>query len=473
MKHLTILLPLLLFVASFQIHSSSLVVIENVTIIDADNPVRTEMTVVLEDGVIIAIEKSGSDKILVQKEDTLIDGTDKFLIPGLWDAHVHLTFIPEIDYKTSYRLFLSNGITSIRDTGAVLDKLQPAIRYAKENPNITPRLFYSGPLIDGSPSVYTGKEPGYPELSIEINEDIDLEALIEGMVGQGVSFLKTYEMLSKDLFIELLKISEDKNLKVTGHIPLGIDLFQAVDNGLDGMQHIRNLELACSKNANQELTKRLLLLENSESIPGSALRSKIHQSQRYTAIANIDEDRCNKVIKHLADNNVFQTPTLTINTVGSKRFFADKEWQDTYRFLPNKIRNRWLVDSKNLSKQAINKDYKTFEQWSFKVVSLFNKYDVKIIAGTDTPIGFLIPGFSLHKELELLVEAGLTPLQALRAATITPAEFFNMEDKIGTVEVGKYADLVILNNNPLQNIQHTQDIHTVIVKGHIQAFLNQ
>jgi imidazolonepropionase-like amidohydrolase len=126
-----------------------------------------------------------------------------------------------------------------------------------------------------------------------------------------------------------------------------------------------------------------------------------------------------------------------------------------------------------LSKQAINKDYKTFEQWSFKVVSLFNKYDVKIIAGTDTPIGFLIPGFSLHKELELLVEAGLTPLQALRAATITPAEFFNMEDKIGTVEVGKYADLVILNNNPLQNIQHTQDIHTVIVKGHIQAFLNQ
>ncbi len=101
MKHLTILLPLLLFVVSFQIHSSPLVVIENVTIIDADNPVRTDMTVVIEDGVFIAIEKSGSDKILVQKEDTFIDGTDKFLIPGLWDAHVHLTFIPELDYETA------------------------------------------------------------------------------------------------------------------------------------------------------------------------------------------------------------------------------------------------------------------------------------------------------------------------------------------------------------------------------------
>ena len=113
MKHLTILLPLLLFITSLQILSSPLVVIENVTIIDADNPVRTEMTVVIEDGVIIAIEKSGSDKILVQKEDTFIDGTDKFLIPGLWDAHVHLTFIPELDYETAYSLFLMNGITSI------------------------------------------------------------------------------------------------------------------------------------------------------------------------------------------------------------------------------------------------------------------------------------------------------------------------------------------------------------------------
>ena len=103
-----------------------------------------------------------------------------------------------------------------------------------------------------------------------------------------------------------------------------------------------------------------------------------------------------------------------------------------------------------------------------KMVGLFNKQGVKILAGTDTPIGFLTPGFSLHKELELLVESGLTPLQALRAATITPAEFFNLEDKMGTVEVGKFADLVILNNNPLHDIKHTQDIHAVILKGRIQ-----
>ena len=443
-------------------------VIENVTVIDATNPVRKDMTVIVDGDEIISVKESNLGEAVIYDEDIIVDGRGKFLIPGLWDAHVHLTFIPELDYETAYGLFLMNGITSIRDTGAILKKLKPAIAFAKKNPLITPRLFYSGPLLDGTPSVYKGAEPGYPELSVEINKDTNLMALVDSLIEQEVSFLKTYEMLSEDIFINLLKISEEKNLKVTGHIPLGIDLFKAVDNGLDGMQHIRNLELACTKDPSEGLSKRLLLLENSESIAGSALRSQIHQAQRYSSIEDFDEDRCTKVIEYLAVNNVFQTPTLTINTVGSKRFFADEEWQKTYEVLPNEVKNRWLKDSESMAQQPLNSSYQTYEDWSMKIVGLFNKQGVKILAGTDTPIGFLTPGFSLHKELELLVESGLTPLQALRAATITPAEFFNLEDKMGTVEVGKVADLVILNSNPLNDIKHTQDIHKVILKGRIQ-----
>ena len=457
-----------LFSTSQDIFSSKRVVIENVMLIDAGNPIREDMTIIVDGDKIVSIDKSNIGKTTLLHDDIVVDGRDKFVIPGLWDAHVHLTFIPELDYETAYRLFLMNGITSIRDTGAIFNKLKPAIAFAKKNPLKTPRLFYSGPLLDGTPSVYKGTEPGYPELSVEINEDTNLTALVDNLIEQEVSFLKTYEMLSEEIFINILKISEERNLKVTGHIPLGIDLFKAVDNGLDGMQHIRNLELACTKDPTVGLSKRLLLLENIESIPGSALRSKIHQAQRYSSIEDFDEDRCMKVIEHLVVNNVFQTPTLTINTVGSKRFFANEQWQETYKFLPNVVKNRWLKDSKSMAQQPINDSYKTYQDWSMKMVGLFNKQGVKILAGTDTPIGFLTPGFSLHKELELLVESGLTPLQALRAATITPAEFFNLEDKMGTVEVGKFADLVILNNNPLNNIKHTQDIHAVILKGHIQ-----
>ena len=457
-----ILLSLLL---SLSFGVSSRVIIENATLIDAETPKRIDMTLVLQEDEIVYIGKTNSKKISFQDDDTVIDATGKFIIPGLWDAHVHLTFIPELDYQTAYKLFLKNGITSIRDTGAVIEKLSPAIEFAEDNPSKAPRLFYSGPLIDGIPRVYKGSEPGFPELSIGVNKDTDKNLLVDNLIQEGVSFLKTYEMLTPEDFKELQEIAEERNLRVTSHIPLSMDLIDAVDAGLDGMQHIRNLELACAEEAGEMLIKRKQLLQNEDLLPGSSLRSKIHGLQRPKALMNINQQRCDEVIKYLASNNVYQTPTLTINTVGSKRFFANKEWQETYNFLPGDVKKEWLQNSINLAKQPIDESYKNFEKWSFNIVNLFNKHEVNIIAGTDTPIGFLTPGFSLHKELQLLVEAGLTPIDALKAATIIPAKFFNLEKEIGTIDVGKKADLLILNSNPLINIGNTADIQTVITKG--------
>jgi len=295
-------LSLTVFLLLFSLEASSRVIIENATLIDAAALARENMTVVVQGDEIKYIEKSNSTNIYITNKDSVIDATGKFLIPGLWDAHVHLTFIPELDYETAYKLFLMNGITSIRDTGAVLRKLQPAIDFANENPHTTPRLFFSGPLIDGNPRVYKGGEPGFPELSIEVSENTDLEALVDDLIKEGVSFLKTYEMLSPSTFIRLLKIAKQKNLRVTSHIPLSMDLTNAVDAGLGGMQHIRNLDLACAENAEEILAQRQELLKNLDLLPGSALRSKIHLSQRYAALGNIDDNRCNKIIKYLATN---------------------------------------------------------------------------------------------------------------------------------------------------------------------------
>ena len=156
-------LSLTVFLLLFSLEASSRIIIENATLVDGTSSIRENMTVVLQGNEIRSIKKSGSKNITIEDKDRVIDATGKFLIPGLWDAHVHLTFIPELDYETAYKLFLMNGITSIRDTGAVLRKLQPAIDFANENPHITPRLFFSGPLIDGNPRVYKGGEPGFPE----------------------------------------------------------------------------------------------------------------------------------------------------------------------------------------------------------------------------------------------------------------------------------------------------------------------
>ena len=440
------------------------IVIENITLIDAKNGTRTNQTVSIENGVIQSI---GSAK-LDMEDSQIIDGEGKYLIPGLWDAHVHLTFIPEIDHETHFKLYLKNGVTSIRDTGAILSKLQPSLNFIEENPNTTPRLFYAGPLIDGADRVYKGMEPGFPNLSIGIDETSNIPEVVDGLLKEGVTFLKSYEMLTKETYLELLKVAGQNGLRVTGHVPLSIDLEEAIEAGLGGMQHVRNMDLACAKDADNLLGDRQVSLENEASIAGSALRTHIHSSQRYYAIDNTDDERCLRIIMKLSEYGVFQTPTLTINTFDSRRFYADPKWRETYQELPEAAENNWMQGSLKLANIDVTENAKKFDAWSLSLVNKMHQEGVKIIAGTDTPIGYLTPGYSLHKELELLSEAGLSNMGVLRSATITPAEFFGMENQMGTIEVGKLADLVILDKNPLISISNTQSIHRVIVKGQIQ-----
>ena len=440
------------------------IVIENITLIDAKNGTRTNQTVSIENGVIQSI---GSAK-LDMEDSQIIDGEGKYLIPGLWDAHVHLTFIPEIDHETHFKLYLKNGVTSIRDTGAILSKLQPSLNFIEENPNTTPRLFYAGPLIDGADRVYKGMEPGFPNLSIGIDETSNIPEVVDGLVKEGVTFLKSYEMLTRETYLELLKVAGQNGLRVTGHVPLSIDLEEAIEAGLGGMQHVRNMDLACAKDADNLLDDRQVSLENEASIAGSALRTHIHSSQRYYAIDNTDDERCLRIIMKLSEYGVFQTPTLTINTFDSRRFYADPKWRETYQELPEAAENNWMQGSLRLANIDVTENAKKFDAWSISLVNKMHQEGVKIIAGTDTPIGYLTPGYSLHKELELLSEAGLSNMDVLRSATITPAEFFGMENQMGTIEVGKLADLVILDKNPLMSISNTQSIHRVIVKGQIQ-----
>tara|TARA_B110000008_G_scaffold80326_1_gene82056 strand:- start:1739 stop:3127 length:1389 start_codon:yes stop_codon:yes gene_type:complete len=440
------------------------IVIENITLIDAKNGTRTNQTVSIENGVIQSI---GSAK-LDMEDSQIIDGEGKYLIPGLWDAHVHLTFIPEIDHETHFKLYLKNGVTSIRDTGAILSKLQPSLNFIEENPNTTPRLFYAGPLIDGADRVYKGMEPGFPNLSIGIDETSNIPEVVDGLLKEGVTFLKSYEMLTRETYLELLKVAGQNGLRVTGHVPLSIDLEEAIEAGLGGMQHVRNMDLACAKDADNLLDDRQVSLENEASIAGSALRTHIHSSQRYYAIDNTDDERCLRIIMKLSEYGVFQTPTLTINTFDSRRFYADPKWRETYQELPEAAENNWMQGSLKLANIDVTENAKKFDAWSLSLVNKMHQEGVKIIAGTDTPIGYLTPGYSLHKELELLSEAGLSNMDVLRSATITPAEFFGMENQMGTIEVGKLADLVILDKNPLMSISNTQSIHSVIVKGQIQ-----
>lgn len=431
--------------------------ITHVTVIDAVGGVRENQTVIFDGDEIIAV--GPSDGELPTPAET-IDGTDKFLIPGLWDMHVHLTY-DEAFTDAMPHLFLSYGITSVRDTGGLIEKLQPVIEKMRAPDALAPRVFFSGPLLDGEFVVYDGGTN--PKIGIQNTTPEMAEANVAELSAAGVDFIKIYEMVSPEVFEALVQAGRDHGLPIAAHVPLSM-LARDAGPQVDSMEHLRNVELDCADNADELLQQRRAILDEHREGPGSALRTRIHGLQRDLAIAHYDEERCRQTIASLA--STIQVPTLSLNTLISSPPFEREDWEELLAKAPDAARLQWeqFVAGFDAIREAFGTSSADF---SMSLVGQMHAAGVPIGAGTDTPIGISLPGDSLHTELERLVEAGLTPLEALEAATIRPAEFFSLEDQMGTIEVGRQADLVLLNADPLENIVNTRAIAAVITRGRL------
>jgi hypothetical protein len=180
------------------------------------------------------------------------------------------------------------------------------------------------------------------------------------------------------------------------------------------------------------------------------------------AIANYDEARCDRVIDSLA--STLQVPTLRMTALNLAPPFAKADWNEALSRIRDDVRRELVSLAADISANPVDA-YTQFGEWARFLTGRMHQRGVPIGAGTDTPIFLSIPGYSLHEELEQLVAAGLSPLEALRAATVRPAEFFSIEDDIGTVDPGKRADLVLLDADPLSDIRNTRQISGVISKG--------
>lgn len=441
------------------------VVIQNISTIDAENGMNENQTVVIKDGRIM--EVASSDELSVSLESNeIIDGSGKYLIPGLWDAHVHFSYIEELA-PSMFDLFLVYGITSVRDTGGRIEFVKQWKDRAVANPTEAPRVMIAGPLLDGEPNVYDGSSPGRPPLSVGLETVEDVTEMVNRLDSMGVDLLKAYEMLTPEQFEEVIRLAEEKGLKVTGHVPLSMNAVSASSAGLNSMEHMRNLEVSMASNWEELQEQRLQLLEEGEDDPGGILRSRIHSAMRETAIENYDEERADEVLQALAENDTWQIPTLALNTRSVEKFYTDPEWQETFTLLPDSIEQEWYNSAEEGAQSEVSEFGAEYSNWLFSMVGKINEAGITMMAGTDTPIGLLTPGRSLHHELKVMVDAGLTPMEALEAATLNPARYFEMEDELGTINEGKWADLLILDANPLQDIQNTQQINMVIKQGKV------
>lgn len=440
-----------------RINQPNNLLITNITVIDAEHGQRENVDVLISNNIIVDVEKN-----LAPDASRRIDGTGKYLIPGLWDAHVHLAYEEGIDHRTFFPLSLAHGITYLRDTGGHLDRLATARIEATNNP-LTPDLYIAGPLIDGEKRVYDGN--GRPNLSVGAATPAEGATKVDQLAKQGVDFIKAYEMLAPDTFNAIVKRAKYHGLPVTAHIPLSMRAGQAAKSGIADMQHLRNLETDCVLDGDRLLNERLEMLAKNTAPNPAALRSTIHKAQRINAIRNADDTKCTELIATLSANKVSQTPTLVVSRFFSRALFADPQWRKSYDLLPLQSANSWRERTKSLLARNVTADETVFDGWLLSMVKRLHDGNVPLLAGTDAPIGFLTPGLSLHEELAMLVEAGLTPLEALRAATITPAVFFGLDKQQGTIAAGMKADMVLLNANPLTDIRNSVRIDAVIRNG--------
>ena len=433
-------------------------ILSNINIVDPIEGLSQNKSIIIEQGKVSDIVEKINPRDY--KTYTIHDLSGKYIIPGLWDAHVHYAFNDSIRPSMN-KLFLTHGITSVRDTGGPMEIVAKVKQHSMANPKSTPNIFIAGPLIDGSPNVYNNSSPQYPLLSIENKDNETIAENSLNLISEGVDFLKAYEMLTEDQFLTLTAIARKNNLKVTGHIPLDMDLFSAVQAGLNGMEHLRNFEMSVAKNAKSLLEQRKRLLKNAAGLSGGPLRSSIHKQQRGPSLFNEDENKFLQAAELLAKNQVWQTPTLVLYRNFATKAFKDSLFNQALKMLPKNVRNEWTKQIQ-LIDTIRSMDY---SNWMLNTVNKLSKYDIPFMAGTDTPIGFLIPGRSLHRELELFVMAGFSNLEALQSATVNPAAFFGVQDKLGRIKNGYRADLVILDENPLVNIKNTQKIFAVIKDG--------
>jgi hypothetical protein len=279
----------------------------------------------------------------------------------------------------------------------------------------------------------------------------------------GVDFIKIYELVSPEVFEALVAAGRERGLPIAAHVPLSMRARNVAPH-VNSMEHVRNVEMDCAAGPERLLNARRSLLQEAGDEAGAGLRSRLHSLQRIPAIASYDAGECEQVLATMA--STIQVPTLRLNSFILRPPFAREDWYAALDAAPQEIAEAWRAAGEAWSGSPTSQDT-TFASWSLRLVGMMHEAGIPIGAGTDTPINYSLPGYAVHSELEMLVRAGLSPLEAIRAATVRPAEFFGLQEEMGRIEPGMRADLVLLAGNPLEDISNTRQIEAVVSRGRL------
>src|SRR5262249_38902301 len=415
--------------------------VTNVSIVDVRaGVVRSGMTVLVLGNRIADAGQAG--QVGIPGQARVVDASGKFLIPGLWDMHVHWYD------KQALGLFTANGVTGIRQMFGYPIHLEWR-RELDSGKLLGPRMAIASPIVDGP-------TPFWPD-SIAVASADEGRKAVEKVRKWGADFVKVYSYLPREAYFAIAEEAKREGIPFAGHVPWSVSAAEASDAGQKSIEHLTGVLLACSS-SEDEIRRQ---------IPAAA-RFEGRAAVEARALETYDGKKARELFDRFVKNGTWQCPTFTV--LRSFAYLDDKDFRNDQRlkYMPPLVRDRWeRAESRlgnSVNNYSLNK--KIYPKY-LEVVGAMHRAGVLILAGTDTGNPYCFPGFSLHDELGLLVKAGLTPGEALRAATLEPARFLGMQDRLGTIEKGKFADLVLLDANPLEDIRNTQRINSVIENGRL------
>jgi imidazolonepropionase-like amidohydrolase len=435
-------------------------ILQRATVIDLASPDLAsakplkDVSVVISGGRILAIGK----KIKVPAGAQIIDARGKFLIPGLWDMHMHLG-LPDAFFP----MLVANGITGVREmfSGIPLPLIQQW-RTHSDVPRIVASGVLDGPLMLSAPSIPPG--------AIAVSTDAQARFAVHFLAQSGYDFLKVYNDLPREAYFAIAQEARAIGIPFAGHVPESVSPLEAAEAGQRSQEHLINILLACSTNEDALRAERLRLM-NDDKISGEARLRILGFPDPQGLFDTYDKEKAAKLFAAFVSNGVWHTPTLAL--LQGFAYGDDLVKDPSFHYMPESWRKTAHPRDKPYMQDLSPAQ---FDELVARIRALLGRYKilvrdmhragVEFLAGTDTSLtNPVIPGVGLHQELALLVESGFTPLEALATATRNPARYFGALNQTGTIELGKFADLVLLDANPLADIHNTRKIRAVIMRG--------
>lgn len=403
-------------------HAATLAIVGATLIDGTGTPPVPDAAVVIQSGRIVAAGRRA--KVKIPKAAQIVDAHGKFLLPGLWDMHAHFE---QVEWGPIY---LAAGVTTVRDCGNEFEFITAVRDAIGQGHGLGPRLLLAG-FVDGTSNFAIGTaRADTPEQS---------RTWVDRYHAADFQQMKIYSSVRLEEVKAVADEAHRLGMTVTGHVPEGLNAYQVIDAGQDQINHIAYIA----------------------DIMHTPLPADATRADRRKAAASIDLDsaEAQKALAFLKDHHTVVDPTLSLYEL-----FNATTANPPASFEPgvNKIPSELAQPLTDVGPPNENSELgRRIFQKNVSIVGALHRAGIAIVAGTDQSV----PGHSLHRELELYVDAGFTPMEAIQAATIVPARVMHLDKELGTVEKGKRADLILLSADPLADIHNSRQVEYVITNG--------